>query len=90
MQAALRRFLDGDLWHGFRTSPMAIAAATIALICVIGAGFAPWLAPYPPNRIDRSLTGEALAPGNHYPARWCWVVKGKVTQDILGAGGAGH
>ena len=26
MRAALRRFLDGDLWHSFRTSPMAMLA----------------------------------------------------------------
>jgi peptide/nickel transport system permease protein len=42
------RFFDGDVWYSFRTSPVAILAAVIAAICVIGSVFAPWLAPYNP------------------------------------------
>jgi peptide/nickel transport system permease protein len=48
MQAALQRFLDGDIWHSFRTSPVAMAAAGIAAVCMIAAFFAPWLAPHNP------------------------------------------
>jgi peptide/nickel transport system permease protein len=45
---ALARFFDGDVWHSFRSSPVAILAAVIAAICIIGSVFAPWLAPYNP------------------------------------------
>ncbi len=45
---AWARFFDGDVWHSFRSSPVAILAAVIAAICVIGSVFAPWLAPYNP------------------------------------------
>lgn len=48
MEAALQRFFDGDIWHSFRTSPVAMAAAAIAAICMIAAFFAPWLAPHDP------------------------------------------
>ena len=42
------QFFDGDVWHSFRTSPMAIAAALLALLCLVCALFAPWLAPHNP------------------------------------------
>lgn len=42
------RFLDSDIFYSFRTSPVAIAAAVVLLIIVLGAIFAPWLAPYDP------------------------------------------
>ncbi len=45
---AWARFFDGDVWHSFRSSPVAILAAVIAAICVIGSVFAPWLAPTNP------------------------------------------
>ena len=43
---ALRRFLDGDIWYSFRTSPMAIGAALVALGCMLLAFGAPWVAPH--------------------------------------------
>lgn len=45
---ALARFLDGDVWHSFRSSPVAILAAVIALVCVVCAVFAEWVAPHNP------------------------------------------
>ncbi len=41
-----RRFLDGDLWHSFKRSPITIVAfiVTVALFAV--ALLAPWLAPH--------------------------------------------
>lgn len=45
---AMARFLDGDLWHGFIRSPVAMLAAAIALLCLLGAVGAPWLAPHDP------------------------------------------
>jgi peptide/nickel transport system permease protein len=37
----LQRFFDGDVWHSFRTSPMAIGAAVVAVVCVFCALFGP-------------------------------------------------
>ena len=45
---ALARFFDGDVWHSFRTSPVAILAAVVALFCLVSALGAPWLAPHNP------------------------------------------
>jgi len=45
---ALGRFLDGDLWYSFRTSPVAIGAALVAFACVFVAAFADFVAPYNP------------------------------------------
>ncbi|MFY7866549.1 ABC transporter permease [Roseateles sp.] len=42
------RFFDGDVWHSFRSSPVAITAAVIALVCVFCAVFADWVAPHNP------------------------------------------
>jgi len=44
----LQRALDSDVGHSFRTSPTAIVAAVIALVCVFCAVFAPWVAPHNP------------------------------------------
>jgi peptide/nickel transport system permease protein len=46
--AILRRALDSDVGYSFRTSPTAIVAAVIALICVFCAVFANWVAPHNP------------------------------------------
>ncbi|MBI5254959.1 MAG: ABC transporter permease [Burkholderiales bacterium] len=45
---ALARFFDGDVWHSFKQSPVAIIAAFIAAVCVVCAVFAHWLAPHNP------------------------------------------
>jgi peptide/nickel transport system permease protein len=42
----LARFLDSDLWWSFRSSPVAVASALVALVCIGGAVLAPWLAPH--------------------------------------------
>ncbi|HTP71224.1 MAG TPA: ABC transporter permease [Burkholderiaceae bacterium] len=42
------RLLDSDLWYSFRHSPTAIAASLIALLCVVCALFAHWIAPHDP------------------------------------------
>ena len=48
MKQALHRFFDSDVWHSFRSSPMAMAAAAIALLCVFCALFANVIAPHDP------------------------------------------
>ena len=44
----LRRAFDSDLGYSLRTSPTAVLAAAIALVCVFCAVFAPWVAPHNP------------------------------------------
>ncbi|UXH79332.1 ABC transporter permease [Roseateles amylovorans] len=45
---ALQRFFDGDVWHSFTRSPVTMAAAVVALFCLVCAVFAPWIAPHDP------------------------------------------
>ena len=33
--SALGRFFDGDVWHSFRSSPVAMLAALIAAVCLV-------------------------------------------------------
>ena len=63
MQAALRRFFDGDLWHSFRASPVAMLAAAIAAVCMVCAVFAPWIAPHDPfDLVTLELADARLPP----------------------------
>jgi peptide/nickel transport system permease protein len=59
---ALARFLDGDIWHSFRNSPMAILAAVIALLCVFCAAFAPWVSPHNPFDLATLNLSDARLP----------------------------
>lgn len=44
----LARAWDSDLAWSFRHSPVAIIAATVALLIILAAALAPWIAPYNP------------------------------------------
>ena len=44
----LIRWWDSDLAYSFRRSPVAVAAALVLLVIVIGAVLAPWVAPHNP------------------------------------------
>ena len=46
--SALARFLDGDVFHSFRGSPVAIGAALVAGVMILGAVLAPWISPHDP------------------------------------------
>ena len=70
MPSALQRFFDGDVWHSFRTSPVAMAAAAVALLCVFCAVFAHWVAPHNPFDLASLELGDARLP----PA---WEAEGK-------------
>ncbi len=82
MQAALRRFFDGDVWYSFRTSPVAIVAAAIAFVCVFCAVFADWVAPH--NPFD--LASLELADSRLPPA---WL-EGGTTKYLLGTDDQGR
>ena len=60
-----RRLRESDLWHAFTHSPLAMLAALVALLCLGGALFAPWLAPHDPF----DLATLDLAD-SHLPPAW--------------------
>jgi peptide/nickel transport system permease protein len=60
----LARMWDSDIAWSFRNSPVAIVAAVIASIIVLGAAFAPWIAPYDPfNSASLNLMDGFTPPG---------------------------
>jgi peptide/nickel transport system permease protein len=58
----IARWWDSDLAWNFRSSPVAIVAAIVALACVTGATFAPWLAPHDPFDLASLDLLDALTP----------------------------
>ncbi len=61
-QGRLARWLDSDVWHSFRTSPMAIVAALIAAVCIFCSVFAPWVAPHNPFDLATLNLSDARLP----------------------------
>ena len=80
--ARRRRFFSGDLWFDFVHSPATVVAAVIALLCVGGALFAPWLAPH--NPFDLSTLDLA---DSHLPP--AWLADGRATY-VLGTDDQGR
>ncbi|MBT9500456.1 MAG: ABC transporter permease [Burkholderiaceae bacterium] len=78
----LARFFDGDVWHSFCNSPMAILAAVIAFICVFCALFANWVAPHNPFDLASLELIDARLP----PA---WIEGGK-SKYLLGTDDQGR
>jgi peptide/nickel transport system permease protein len=59
----LARWLDSDVGYSFRTSPMAMAAAAVAFICLFCAMFAELVAPHAPFDLTTLILDHArLAP----------------------------
>ncbi|MGK2900398.1 MAG: ABC transporter permease [Burkholderiaceae bacterium] len=69
---AWARFLDGDVWHSFRGSPVAIGAALVALACICCALFANLIAPHDPFDLATLELGDSMLP----PA---WLQGGRAT-----------
>jgi peptide/nickel transport system permease protein len=70
-----RRLVTSDLWVDFTRSPVAMLATAVALLCLGGALFAPWLAPH--NPFD--LSTLALADSHLPPA---WLPDGRATYAL--------
>ena len=62
MKKTLVRWFDSDVGYSFRTSPVAIAAALIALACVFCAAFAGWVSPHNPFDLASLELGDARLP----------------------------
>lgn len=76
------RFLQSDLFHNFRRSPVAVLAAVVALACVLFALLADVLAPQNPSDLASLELSDALLP----PA---WASEGKLNY-LLGTDAQGR
>ena len=80
--SALRAFFDGDVWHSFRTSPVAVGAAIVALVCFVCALFAEVVAPHKPFDLATLELLDSLKPPS-------WV-EGGDAKYLLGTDGQGR
>jgi peptide/nickel transport system permease protein len=59
---ALKRFLDGDVFHSFKRSPIVIVSAVVALTCIVAAAGAGLLAPHNPFDLKTLNLLDAFTP----------------------------
>ena len=59
---ARSRFFGGDVWHSFKSSPVAIGAAAVAAICIFCAAFAGWVAPHNPFDLATLELSDSMLP----------------------------
>jgi len=62
MKKTFARWLDSDVGYSFRTSPVAMAAALIAVVCLFCAAFAGWVSPHNPFDLATLELGDARLP----------------------------
>ncbi|RYG08002.1 MAG: ABC transporter permease [Burkholderiales bacterium] len=62
MFTATKRWLDSDVGYSFRTSPVAVVAAAIALVCIFCSIFAAWVAPHDPFDLTTLVLNDARLP----------------------------
>lgn len=82
MSSVAARFLQGDVWHSFVHSPLALVSAVVAFVCVFCAVFANLVAPHNPMDLASLELADALLP----PA---WLPEGK-TRYLLGTDAQGR
>ncbi|MCA3180859.1 MAG: ABC transporter permease [Burkholderiaceae bacterium] len=73
--SALARFLDGDVFHSFRNSPVAVGASLVAAVMILGAVLAPWIAPHDPFDLKTLDLNNSLVP----PA---WTAQGDAAYPL--------
>jgi peptide/nickel transport system permease protein len=82
MADALRRFFDSDVWWSFTRSPITMVSAVVALVCILGALFAPWIAPHNPFDLASLNLLDAFKPPS-------WIEEGEA-QYLLGTDDQGR
>lgn len=58
----LKAWANSDVGHSFRSSPVAMGAALLALVCVFCAVFSPWVAPHNPFDLTTLELSNARLP----------------------------
>jgi peptide/nickel transport system permease protein len=82
MRDTFARFFDGDVWWSFKQNRLVMIAAVVALICLIGSAFAPFLAPHNPFDLKTLNLLDAFTPPS-------WTAAGK-SQFLLGTDDQGR
>lgn len=62
MKKTFARWLDSDVGHSFRSSPVAMLAAAIAFVCIFCSVFAGWVSPHNPFDLAALELGDARLP----------------------------
>ena len=62
MSGAVARFRESDLWWSFKRSPVTVASAIVAAICILGAVLAPLIAPHNPFDLASLNLIDAFKP----------------------------
>ncbi len=75
MKQLWTRWLDSEVGHSFRSSPVAMAAAVVALACLLAAVFAGWVSPHDPFDLTRLELLDARLP----PA---WAPEGNASYPL--------
>jgi peptide/nickel transport system permease protein len=83
----LARFLDSDMLYSFCRSPVAVASALIAVVLIVGAVGAPWLAPHDPMDLASLSLLDSFKPPVPLPdADWSNVLgTDNQGRDVLSA-----
>jgi peptide/nickel transport system permease protein len=87
MKAILHRWLDSDVGHSFRTSPVAIVSAIVAFACIFCAAFAGWVSPHNPFDLGSLELNDSRLPPSWAPTGSAKYLLGTDDQgrDILSA-----
>jgi peptide/nickel transport system permease protein len=62
MATLVARFADSDVWHSFKSNPVAVVAAVIAFILIVTALFAPVFSPHRPFDLATLELNDSLKP----------------------------
>jgi len=62
MRNLLSRFFGSDVGYSFRSLPVAMAAAAVALVCIFCSVFAGWVAPHNPFDLSTLELSDARLP----------------------------
>lgn len=62
LSEARHRFFDSDLWYSFTRSRITVVAAVVATAMILGAVFAPWIAPYDPFDLSKIDLMDSQTP----------------------------
>ena len=62
MKATLTRWADSDLLYSLRSSPVAMVAMVVALVCVFASMFAGWVSPHDPFNLATLELSDARLP----------------------------